>query len=115
MDHGTGVVVGETAVIGARVRLYQHVTLGARGAPGEPIASPRDRYARHPVVGDDVVIYAGATILGRVRIGARAIIGGNAWLLDDVAEGACVVQPPARLLDPGDAQALRDSLGRAAA
>jgi len=113
VDHGTGVVVGETAVIGARVRLYQHVTLGARGALGTTLTSPRDRHARHPVVGDDAVIYAGATILGRVRVGARAIVGGNAWLLDDVPDDACVIQPSALVLDRRAADGLRDRLSRA--
>lgn len=92
IDHGTGVVIGETAIIGTRVRLYQHVTLGAAA---RDLTSPRNRHARHPVVGDDVVIYAGATILGRVSIGARAVIGGNTWLLSDVPEDAEVVQPEA--------------------
>src|SRR6185312_1745361 len=69
IDHGTGVVIGETAIIGARVRLYQHVTLGARRLPPEQGHGVRERFARHPIVEDDVVIYAGATILGRVRIG----------------------------------------------
>jgi serine O-acetyltransferase len=92
IDHGTGVVIGETAIVGARVRLYQHVTLGAAA---RDLTSPRDRHARHPVVGDDVVIYAGATILGRVTIGAGATIGGNTWLLSDVPPGAEVVQPEA--------------------
>ena len=97
IDHGTGVVVGETAIIGARVRLYQHVTLGAvaRGP-----AVPRDRHARHPIVEDDAVIYAGATILGRVTIGARSVIGGNVWLLTDVPADARIYQPEARLHDP---------------
>ena len=91
IDHGTGVVIGETAVVGARVRIYQQVTLGARSA--ESGRKPLTHYARHPVIEDDVVIYAGATILGRVTIGARAVIGGNTWILDDVAPGAVVTLP----------------------
>lgn len=98
IDHGTGVVIGETAIIGNRVRLYQHVTLGARSPLGAARHSVLGRHARHPIVGDDVVLYAGATILGRVRIGDRATIGGNVWLLTDVAPDAVVVQPEARLL-----------------
>lgn len=84
IDHGTGVVIGETAIIGMRAKLYQHVTLGARSPLGLTHVTPRDRYARHPVLEDDVTIYAGATILGRVTIGRGATIGGNVWLLEDV-------------------------------
>lgn len=104
IDHGTGVVVGETAIVGARVRLYQHVTLGARTPIGSAAVSPRHRYARHPVVEDDVVIYAGATILGRVTIGARAVLGGNVWVVSDVPADAVLVQPEARRLDPRQAR-----------
>lgn len=99
IDHGTGVVIGETAVIGARVRLYQHVTLGARtprrSQPREGAGPFAERIPRHPIVGDDVVIYAGATILGRVTIGDRAVIGGNVWLLKDVPPATVIVQPEA--------------------
>jgi len=98
IDHGTGVVIGETAIIGARVKLYQHVTLGARAPLGLMTTGPRDRYARHPIIEDDVVIYAGATILGRVTIGEGSTIGGNVWLLDDVPPNSMVVQPAARIL-----------------
>jgi len=110
IDHGTGVVIGETAIVGSGVRLYQHVTLGARSPLGAAHRGPRDRFARHPIVGDDVVIYAGATILGRVTIGAGATIGGNVWLLDDVPAGGVVVQPEATLLAPSAGHALRDTL-----
>ncbi|WP_242416118.1 serine O-acetyltransferase EpsC [Sphingomonas panni] len=99
IDHGTGVVIGETAVIGARVRLYQHVTLGARtprrSQPREGAGPFAERIPRHPIVGDDVVIYAGTTILGRVTIGDRAVIGGNVWLLKDVPPSTVIVQPEA--------------------
>ncbi|KQM22881.1 serine acetyltransferase [Sphingomonas sp. Leaf24] len=99
IDHGTGVVIGETAVIGARVRLYQHVTLGARtphrSQPRSGSGPFAQRVVRHPIVGDDVVIYAGATILGRVTIGDRAVIGGNVWLLQDVAANSVIMQPEA--------------------
>jgi serine O-acetyltransferase len=115
IDHGTGVVIGETAIVGNRVRLYQHVTLGARSPLGAAHPGPRDRYARHPIVEDDVVIYAGATILGRVTIGAGATIGGNVWLLSDVPRGGVVVQPEATLLTPTAGEELRDSLVAAAA
>ncbi len=113
IDHGTGVVIGETAIVGSGVRLYQHVTLGARSPLGAARRSPRERFARHPIVGDDVVIYAGATILGRVHIGAGATIGGNVWLLTDVPPGGVVVQPEADLLAPSAGHALRDTLVQA--
>ena len=91
IDHGTGVVIGETCEVGARVRLYQGVTLGARGFPidadGQLFKGPR-----HPIIGDDVVIYAGATVLGRVTIGEGAVIGGNVWLTRDVPAGGRVTQ-----------------------
>lgn len=92
MDHGTGVVIGETAVIGKRVRLYQAVTLGAKRFPTDAHGNPQKGLPRHPVVEDDVVIYAGATILGRVTIGRGATIGGNVWITSDVPPGASVTQ-----------------------
>ncbi|WP_010215486.1 serine O-acetyltransferase EpsC [Sphingomonas sp. PAMC 26621] len=114
IDHGTGVVIGETAIIGARVRLYQHVTLGARSPAGATRDDVRERHARHPILGDDVVVYAGATILGRVSIGARSTIGGNVWLLSDVPEDSVLVQPEAVRLDHAAGRDLRDVLQRAA-
>ena len=110
IDHGTGVVIGETAIIGERVRLYQHVTHGARTPPGATELGPRDRYARHPIVEDDVVIYAGATILGRVTIGRAATIGGNVWLLSDVPPDSLVTQPEAIRLSRAEAERLREAL-----
>ena len=96
MDHGTGVVIGETAVIGERVRLYQAVALGAKRFPTDEHGHLRKGLARHPVVEDDVVIYAGATILGRVTLGRGAVIGGNVWVTEDVPPGAHVTQAHAR-------------------
>lgn len=96
IDHGTGVVIGETAVIGERVRLYQAVTLGAKRFPKDADGHLEKGLARHPIVEDDVVVYAGATVLGRVRIGRGAVIGGNVWLVDDVAPGAHVTQASSR-------------------
>lgn len=110
IDHGTGVVIGETAIVGERVRLYQHVTLGARTPLADAPDRVRNRYARHPIVEDDVVIYAGSTILGRITVGRGAMIGGNVWLLDDVPPGTTVVQPEARLLDDAVGWRLRDEL-----
>ena len=92
IDHGTGVVIGETAVIGQRVRIYQAVTLGAKRFPTDGDGKLSKGLPRHPLVEDDVVIYAGATILGRVTIGAGAVIGGNVWITDDVPRGASVTQ-----------------------
>jgi serine O-acetyltransferase len=110
IDHGTGVVIGETAIVGQRVRLYQHVTLGARTALGDAHHGGRHRFDRHPIVEDDVVIYAGATILGRVTIGARSTIGGNVWLVSDVPPDSVVVQPEAHRLDRQAGRALRETL-----
>ena len=92
IDHGTGVVIGETAIVGNRVRLYQAVTLGAKGFPAEADGSLSRGGARHPVVEDDVVIYSGATILGRVTIGKGSTIGGNVWLTRDVPPGSNIRQ-----------------------
>jgi serine O-acetyltransferase len=96
IDHGTGVVIGETSVIGRRVRLYQGVTLGARSFPLDAEGKPVKGLPRHPIVEDDVVIYSGATVLGRVTIGAGSVIGGNVWLTHDVPPGSRVGQRPAR-------------------
>lgn len=92
IDHGTGVVIGETARIGNRVRLYQGVTLGAKSFPRDPQGRPVKGADRHPIVEDDVVIYAEATILGRVTIGRGSVIGGNVWLTHSVPPGSRVTQ-----------------------
>lgn len=92
IDHGTGVVIGETAVIGERVRLYQAVTLGARRFETDADGHLAKGGARHPVVEDDVVIYAGATVLGRITIGRGSSIGGNVWLTRSVPPGSNVSQ-----------------------
>ena len=92
IDHGTGVVIGETAVIGRRVRLYQAVTLGAKRFPADASGALLKGEARHPHVEDDVVIYAGATVLGRVTIGRGSTIGGNVWLTRSVPPGSTVAQ-----------------------
>lgn len=84
IDHGTGVVIGETTEIGQRVRLYQGVTLGALSLPKDAGALLRDK-KRHPTIEDDVIIYSGATILGgQTVIGARSVIGGNVWVTESV-------------------------------
>lgn len=87
IDHGTGVVIGETSIIGKNVRIYQAVTLGAKRFEVDEAGHLQKQYARHPIVGDGVVIYAGATVLGRITIGNRAVIGANVWVTKDVAEG----------------------------
>jgi serine O-acetyltransferase len=92
IDHGTGVVIGETCVIGDRVRIYQGVTLGARSFALDERGHPVKGVERHPIIEDDVVIYSGATILGRVRIGAGSVIGGNVWLTRSVPPGSRISQ-----------------------
>ena len=96
IDHGTGVVIGETAVIGKQVRLYQAVTLGAKRFPTDLEGHLQKGLPRHPVVEDEVVIYAGATVLGRVTIGRGAVIGGNVWITHDVPPGGNVTQAVSR-------------------
>ncbi len=93
IDHGTGVVIGETAIIGQNVRLYQAVTLGAKRFPVDENGALVKGNLRHPIVEDDVVIYAGATILGRITIGRGSTIGGNVWLTHSVPPGSHVSQP----------------------
>lgn len=92
IDHGTGVVIGETAIIGKNVRLYQAVTLGAKRFPVDEHGALVKGNARHPIVEDDVVIYAGATILGRITIGRGSTIGGNVWLTHSVPPGSNISQ-----------------------
>ena len=100
IDHGTGVVIGETAIIGERVRIYQAVTLGAKRFPADEDGQLQKGHARHPIVEDDVVIYAGATILGRITIGKGSTIGGNVWLTRSVPAGCNLTQ--ANLLQQDD-------------
>ncbi|RPI72358.1 MAG: serine acetyltransferase [Desulfobacteraceae bacterium] len=84
IDHGTGVVIGETSDIGKRVRIYQGVTLGALSVPKNAVGQLRSQ-KRHPTIEDDVIIYSGATILGgETVIGSRSIIGGNVWIIESV-------------------------------
>ncbi|MBD5558193.1 MAG: serine acetyltransferase [Desulfovibrio sp.] len=92
IDHGTGVVIGETCVIGRGCRLYQGVTLGALSFPKNPDGTLTKGIPRHPVLCDNVTVYAGATILGRVTIGEGAVIGGNVWITEDVPPGAHISQ-----------------------
>lgn len=103
IDHGTGVVIGETARIGRGVRIYQAVTLGAKRFATDADGNLEKGQARHPIVEDEVVIYAGATILGRVTLGRGAVIGGNVWITNDVAPGATVTQAGPRSTPQVDA------------
>lgn len=107
IDHGTGVVIGETAIIGKRVRIYQAVTLGARRFPADENGVLVKGGARHPVVEDDVVIYAGATLLGRITIGKGSVIGGNVWLTRSVPPASNISQAHMRsdMNDPADRNA----------
>ena len=90
IDHGTGVVIGETSIIGSNVKLYQGVTLGAVSFEKDENGNPVKGIKRHPNIEDDVVIYAEATILGNITIGKGAEIGGNVWLTHSVPPGAKV-------------------------
>ena len=96
IDHGTGVVIGETCVIGNRVCLYQGVTLGAKSFQVDGEGKPVRGIDRHPMVEDDVTIYSGATILGRVTIGHGSVIGGNVWLVHGVPPGSRITQAQSR-------------------
>ncbi len=102
IDHGTGVVIGETAVIGENVRLYQTVTLGAKHFPADETGALKKGLPRHPILEDDVVVYAGATILGRVTIGARSTIGGNVWLTRSVPPDSHITQATLQDQRPAD-------------
>ena len=92
IDHGTGVVIGETCVIGKGVRIYQGVTLGAKSFPLDENGNPIKGILRHPIVEDDVIIYGGATILGNVTIGRGSVVGGNVWLTENVPPGSRITQ-----------------------
>lgn len=91
IDHGTGVVIGGTAIIGNRVRLYQGVTLGAKSFSYDEEGLPMN-IPRHPIIEDNVVIYSNTSVLGRITIGHDSIIGGNIWLTHDVAPHSKVLQ-----------------------
>ena len=97
IDHGTGVVIGETARIGKRVRLYQAVTLGAKRFEQDDTGALVKGQPRHPILEDEVVIYAGATVLGRIVIGRGSSIGGNVWLTRSVPPGSNITQAQARV------------------
>ncbi|MCR4675748.1 MAG: serine acetyltransferase [Sphaerochaetaceae bacterium] len=98
IDHGTGVVIGETTTIGSHVKIYQHVTLGAKSFKVKDDGSLVKGIKRHPDIGSNVIIYAGATILGgETKIGDNCVIGGNVWLTKSVEAGTTVVSKPAEI------------------
>ena len=92
IDHGTGVVIGSTCILGKNVKIYQGVTLGAKSFPLDEKGNPIKGIPRHPIVKDNVVIYSGATILGRVTIGESSIIGGNVWVTNSLPANSRVMQ-----------------------
>ncbi len=92
IDHGTGVVIGSTCILGDNVKIYQGVTLGAKSFPLDENGNPIKGIPRHPIVEDDVVIYSGATILGRVTIGKGSVIGGNVWVTRSLPANSKVIQ-----------------------
>lgn len=92
IDHGTGVVIGETCIIGNNVKLYQGVTLGAKSFPCDENGNPIKGIPRHPILEDDVIVYSNASILGRITIGKGATIGGNIWVTHDVPAGEFISQ-----------------------
>ena len=99
IDHGTGVVIGETAIIGAGVRLYQGVTLGSKSFPKGDDGNLVKGQPRHPIIEDEVVIYSGATVLGRITVGRGSTIGGNVWLTKSVPANSHLSQARARTDD----------------
>ncbi|HNW51371.1 MAG TPA: serine acetyltransferase [Prolixibacteraceae bacterium] len=92
IDHGTGTVIGATCIIGNNVKLYQGVTLGAKSFALDKDGNPIKGVPRHPIIEDNVIIYAQATILGRVTIGRGSVIGGNVWVTNDVPPNSKIVQ-----------------------
>ena len=99
IDHGTGVVIGETAIIGSGVRLYQGVTLGSKSFPKGDDGNLVKGQPRHPIIEDEVVIYSGATVLGRITVGRGSTIGGNVWLTKSVPANSHLSQARARTDD----------------
>ena len=92
IDHGTGVVIGATCIIGNGVKLYQGVTLGAKSFPVDDQGNPIKGIPRHPILEDNVIVYANSTVLGRITIGHDAVIGGNIWVTEDVPPGTRILQ-----------------------
>ena len=99
IDHGTGVVIGSTSIIGKNVKLFQGVTLGAKSFPLDEHGNPVKGIPRHPIVEDNVIIYSNATILGRITIGHDSVIGGNIWVTNDLAPNSRVIQNKTKITD----------------
>ena len=93
IDHGPGVVIGATCIIGSRVKLYQGVTLGAKSFPKADDGSLIKGIERHPIIGDNVIVYSNTTLLGRINIGESARIGANMWITEDVPAGQSLSRP----------------------
>ena len=93
IDHGTGVVIGETAVLGEKVRIYQGVTLGAVSFPKDACGALIKGQKRHPTIGNNVIIYSGASVLGDITIGDNSVIGGNVWLTESLPAGTKITAP----------------------
>ncbi len=113
IDHGTGVVIGETTEIGDRVKIYQGVTLGALSFPTDYQGNLIRGIKRHPTIEDDVTIYANATILGPTRIGARSVIGGNVWITQPVPPDTVVTMETPHLQYKEGCQNILGSLNSA--
>ena len=95
IDHGTGVVIGATCIIGNNVKIYQGVTLGAKSFPLDENGHPIKGIPRHPIIEDDVIIYSNSTVLGRITIARGTIIGGNLWVTESTNPGQILTQPTA--------------------
>jgi len=92
IDHGTGVVIGETTIIGNNVKMYHGITLGAKSFPTDSEGKPVKGIKRHPIIGNNVTIYSNAVILGRIKIGDNSIIGGNVWITKDIPANSKIYQ-----------------------
>ncbi|HQP80675.1 MAG TPA: serine acetyltransferase, partial [Paludibacteraceae bacterium] len=101
IDHGTGVVIGETTIIGDHVKLYQGVTLGAKNFPIDENGKPIKGIPRHPIIEDNVIIYSNSTILGRITIGRNSVIGGNIWIDKDVPADSKIIQKNKQKISDG--------------
>ncbi len=96
IDHGTGVVIGATCIIGNHVKLYQGVTLGAKSFPLDENGHPIKGIPRHPILEDNVIVYSNATVLGRITIAAGTVIGGNLWVTKSTQPGEHIIQAKER-------------------
>ena len=96
IDHGTGVVIGATCIIGNNVKLYQGVTLGAKSFTLDDDGNPIKGIPRHPILEDDVIVYSNATVLGRITLAKGTVIGGNVWVTESTKPGEQIVQAKKR-------------------